>query len=189
MFVTIGASHFPFDRLVDWVDAWLRTERGRRVKSLVQHGRSRTSDAARESRAYLGYEEMEATLRVTDVLVCHGGPGTIMLGRQLGLRPIVVPRRAGDECIDDHQVAFARMLATRGDVELAETVERLHHLLDAAVDGRLELTSVAGDGRPAAAVRRFQELVDRLLGHNAMRPNGSASPRAGGRRSGGRARR
>ena len=171
VFVTIGASHYPFDRLMGWVDAWLRTSPEGRVRCIVQHGTSRAPGIA-ECRPYLGFEEVESTLRETDVLVCHGGPGTIMLAKRFGLKPIVVPRiRDRGECVDDHQVAFARSMAERGSVQLAETEVELHRALDGAVDGTLDLRLAADVEGHVAAVRRFGELVDGLLG---ARPNGPA---------------
>lgn len=174
LFVTIGASHYPFDSLVAWVDDWLHTPPGRGVRCLLQHGTSRPPTASVESRPYLGYEEMEATVRQADILVCHGGPGTIMLARRFGRKPIVVPRlESRGECVDDHQVSFARMMATRGDVEIAETKQRLHQLLDAAVDGRLDLTSASPMKGEPAAIRRFEELIEGLLQRpGALHQNG-----------------
>ena len=170
VFVTIGASHYPFDRLMEWVDAWLRTS-PEGVRCLVQHGTSRAPGIA-ECRPYLGFEEVESTLRETDVLVCHGGPGTIMLAKRYGLKPIVVPRiRDRGECVDDHQVAFARSMAHRGSVQLAETEVELHRALDGALDGTLDLRLAADVEGHVAAVRRFGELVDGLLGD---RTNGRA---------------
>jgi UDP-N-acetylglucosamine transferase subunit ALG13 len=164
LFVTIGASHYPFDRLMTWIDAWLRTSPGRQVRCVVQHGTSRAPGIA-ECHQYLGYEEVESTLRDTDVVVCHGGPGTIMLAKRHGLKPIVVPRiRDRGECVDDHQVAFARSMAERGSVQLAETEVELHRALDGAVEGTLDLRLAADVDGNATAVHRFEEMLDGLLG-------------------------
>ncbi len=163
LFVTIGASHYPFDRLLGWIDAWLRTPLGRGIPCLAQHGTS-PPPASAECHPYLGFEAVEAAFRRSDLVVCHGGPGTIMLARQFGLKPIVVPRvKAYGESVDDHQVSFARMMAARGDIELAETEARLRELMDDAVERRLDLRLASANGDVPDSVRRFEELVDELL--------------------------
>ena len=61
-------------------------------------------------------------MREAAVVVCHGGPGTIMLAATMGKRPIVVPRRkAAGEHVDDHQHAFTRRIAADGAIILAES--------------------------------------------------------------------
>lgn len=156
--VTLGMDHHPFHRLMRWVDAWLEAGGHRKVRVLAQTGpavRPRHS----ECRDFLDYQELERAMEDASVVVCHAGPGSVMMCRWAGHRPIVVPRLAQfGEVVDDHQVTFARKLAAEGAVELAEDEPTLHGLLDRAV--------AAGD-RPSArlelvmsdSVRRFEELV------------------------------
>lgn len=161
--VTVGTEHYAFDRLIDWMDAWLATEHGRDVRCLVQHGASRAPRGA-EGRALLPFDEMLAATAEASAIVCHGGTGSIMLARHEGLKPIVVPRtHAHGEHVDDHQVAFARRMAARGDVELAETEDDLRRLLDGIVDGRWDPRSVGHANGVGEAVARFRELVDALM--------------------------
>jgi UDP-N-acetylglucosamine transferase subunit ALG13 len=159
--VAVGTENYPFDRLVRWVDSWL-AQVDRSTKCLIQHGRAHPPRCA-DGVPYLPFEAFERAVRDSDVVVCHGGPGTIALVHRKGSRPIVVPRmRAYGEHVDDHQVLFARRVAGWGLIELAEDERRLHDLLDAAVAGRLNLR-----GRPlqprTEAVERFSRLVDPLL--------------------------
>jgi UDP-N-acetylglucosamine transferase subunit ALG13 len=167
LFVTVGTDHHPFDRLVGWVDDWLRSTPDP-PSCLIQSG---TSSAPTHGRgvAYLGYREMERALDDARVVVSHGGPATIMLALQRGRRPIVVPRR-GDlgEHVDDHQVAFARRLAREGEVDVAVTEEELHTFLTRAFEEQLVEQRVVGSGRPhvTETVQRFEHLVDALFTHS-----------------------
>jgi UDP-N-acetylglucosamine transferase subunit ALG13 len=161
--VSVGTEHYRFDRVIDWLDAWLATDAGAHVDCLVQHGASKPSSKAR-SRPFLPFDEMLATAETASAVVCHGGTGTVMLARHAGIRPIVVPRRHElGEHVDDHQVEFARRMAARGDVELAESERDLHDLLDGLVAGTFQPRSadVVDVGRQA--VERFGRLVDQLL--------------------------
>jgi UDP-N-acetylglucosamine transferase subunit ALG13 len=164
LFVTVGTDHHPFDRLIDWVDSWLATNSNRRVRCMVQAGTGTTPRHASWSR-YLSHDETLAALREATAVVCHGGPGTIMSCRSLGLIPIIVPRRKVlGEHVDDHQVIFARRMAERGDVILAEGRRELWGLLDRAVDEPEAFRAPPPRASADAAIARFGELVDGLLG-------------------------
>ncbi len=65
--------------------------------------------------------ELEAAMRGADLVIAHAGTGTALTAFELGLCPVLVPRRGSfDEHIDDHQVATARMLAGRELVSYLE---------------------------------------------------------------------
>jgi UDP-N-acetylglucosamine transferase subunit ALG13 len=161
--VTVGMDHHPFDRLVRWVDAWLEGGGGERARCLVQSGTA-TPPRLAEWKDYLTVEELEAAMHQAAVVVCHGGPGTISSSRRQGLVPIVVPRRRTlGEAVDGHQVTFARRTAALGHVRLSETEERFRELLDRALVEPGAFRSADGPGETEAAVRRFEEAVDRLV--------------------------
>ena len=128
-----------------WIDAWLEAGGSDAARCFVQTGTSAVPRLA-EHRQYLGHEEMEAMVREAAVVVCHGGPGTIMLASTLGKRPIVVPRRKRfGEHVDDHQCAFTERIARA--LGLAGAVAEL---------------PPAGAG-PGPAVEMFEQLIDELL--------------------------
>jgi UDP-N-acetylglucosamine transferase subunit ALG13 len=161
VFVTVGTDHHPFDRLLEWTDAWLRGTVSR-VRCLVQHGTSPPPSLG-EARPYLTQEEMRDAMNTASAIVTHAGPGTIALCRSLGKLPIVVPRsQALGEHVDDHQILFAERLAAKQHVRLARSREELGTMLDRTLQGTLEPVIAAEDGVPAA-VERFGELVDALF--------------------------
>jgi UDP-N-acetylglucosamine transferase subunit ALG13 len=163
IFVTVGTDHHPFNRLIEWIDSWLATNGNRGVRCLVQSGTGTTPRHA-TWRRFLPHEETLAACQDATAVVSHGGPGTIMSCRSLGLVPIVVPRlkRLGEH-VDDHQVAFARKMAQQGEVRLAERREELWALLDQAVDEPAAFRAPARRVSADHAVTRFGELVDDLL--------------------------
>jgi UDP-N-acetylglucosamine transferase subunit ALG13 len=56
-----------------------------------------------------------------DIVVTHAGAGTIMTLYDLGIFPVVVPRRGGrGEHVDDHQVQLAGFLADKGLAVVSE---------------------------------------------------------------------
>ncbi len=121
--VTIGTDHHPFDRLMRWVDDLVAAGVIPGHRALVQFGSSRRPRNA-PARALIPRDELVGLMEQADVVVGHGGPGTIMDARSAGRRPVVVPRLARlGEVVDDHQVTFSRRLAESDKIVLAEDSE------------------------------------------------------------------
>ena len=170
VFVTVGTDHHPFDRLVAWADAWVST-RGVGVPCLIQSGTSKPPTQA-EWRDYVRYDEMCEAMGRAVAVVCHGGPATIMDARRLGRLPIVLPRSADlGEHVDNHQQRFAARMAELGQVHLARTQEDVFEFLDKAVADPSAFALTESGDHIAAAVRRFEELVDGIVrGGGRRRP-------------------
>jgi UDP-N-acetylglucosamine transferase subunit ALG13 len=161
--VTVGTEHYPFDRLITWVDGWRSSPREQELDLVIQYGVSRPPSEG-DVHAFMPFPDMLEAIEHAEAVVTHGGTGSIMLTRHAGAIPIVVPRRHDlGEHVDDHQVAFAQRLALRGDCELVESEERLHQLLDDVASGRRQRRAQRADAEAAEATRRFADLVDELL--------------------------
>lgn len=162
LLVTLGSERFPFDRLMGWIDAWLRRP-PRPTRCLVQRGTSVVPVRA-DSETYLPFDRLVEEIRRADVVVTHGGTGSIMLCRRLGRLPVVVPRRRDlGEAVDDHQVPFARRMAALNEIVLAESEPELAAALDRAV---VDPTAMRVEPRPervAEAIDRFDRLVTPLM--------------------------
>ncbi len=126
--VTVGTDHHPFERLLDWVEAWAAERPD--VELIVQHGASRPVPGARNHRL-LPRDALLAVFRESDVVVAQGGPGSIIDARRCGRVPIVVARLARHgEVVDDHQVPFCDEMARLGMVRAAGSAAELAELLD-----------------------------------------------------------
>ncbi len=100
VFVALGTSPFPFERLVRAAEALAAV--GHEV--FVQHGASRAPVGCR-SVAQLTPAAFQAALASARVVVLHGGLASRIEAQALGRVPLVVARRARDgEHVDDHQV-------------------------------------------------------------------------------------
>lgn len=168
--VTVGTDHHPFDRLIGWINDWLGQHQALASEFFVQSGSARLRPACAGA-TFLQAGQLDRLLDGADVIICHGGPGSIADAWQRGRMPIVVPRlRRLGEVVDDHQVDFCRKLADLRRVRLAEDYAVLAGLLDeasAAPDG----FRTSGPGPDVtAAVARFGELVDELVSRPARRP-------------------
>ena len=163
IFVTVGTDHHPFDRLIEWVDAWAAEGGHNNNLVLVQYG---TSKAPRlvPGRDMIRYDEMCEAMTRAIAVVSHGGPATIMDARRMGRIPIVVPRNADlGEHVDNHQQRFTRRMAELGQIHHAEDRDQLFAFLKAALaDPDAFGVQDSGD-EIAAAVGRFSEMVGELV--------------------------
>ena len=161
--VTVGTDHHPFDRLIGWTNDWLRQHPEHIPRFFVQSGAASVQPDCPGSR-FLDAGQLGALLDMADVMLCHGGPGSISDAWERGQVPIVVPRlRRLGEVVDDHQVDFCRKLAELGRVRLAEEPAGLAELLDEAARDHTRFRTSAPGTDISAAVGRFGDLVDELL--------------------------
>ncbi|GEM_PF-275242 len=187
--VLTGTSEHPFDRLIGWVDSWYTRQiaDGRDIAVTIQSGTSTLSTSA-TSIPMLTVEELRAHAVDADVIVCHGGPGTIHDALSAGVRPIVAPRSgAAGEHVDDHQQRFADFLERTASIDSARDGERLHQLLDEALADPAAYTADTGALVSASADtddigRRIARLVDtgrrpgrRRLTRRFQRPGASSA--------------
>lgn len=109
--VTTGTIRpYGFRRLFERLAAVLPSD----AEVLWQTGATDLSGLDIEGRDRVPSAELEAAMQDADVVIAHAGTGTAMTAFELGVAPVLVPRRhAHGEHVDDHQVPTARMLADR----------------------------------------------------------------------------
>lgn len=119
--VMVGSSAFPFDRLLDAALQVLPTG----CDVVWQTGTSVVAGLPSGARALLPERELAEAAADADVVISHAGVGSALCALAAGSCPVLVPRRASrHEHTDDHQVALARHLASRG-LAVASEVESL----------------------------------------------------------------
>ena len=133
--VTVGSSHFPFDRLLRAVDLLPRSE-----ELVVQHGPSEVRPASARCMSFAPLDSLAELVRDARVVVTHAGVGSILLALSNGKKPVVVPRlRELGEAVDDHQLECARRFSRDDLVTLVEDPAQL-----AAVVESLDGAALAG---------------------------------------------
>jgi UDP-N-acetylglucosamine transferase subunit ALG13 len=149
--------------MVHWIDA--EALRHPDVRFVVQYGASRPPAVA-EGYEFLAHDHLVAMLSEASVVVCHGGPGTILEARDAGHVPLCVPRdpRLGEH-VDGHQQRFAAVVAGSGVVVAIASLESLHHELDnalvAPVSVAATMTSRIRDDARARLAAELDDLVAR----------------------------
>jgi UDP-N-acetylglucosamine transferase subunit ALG13 len=158
--VFLGTDHHPFTRLVEWVDRWAGAHRD--IPCFIQHGPAPPPRHASGS-AYVGVDELRSTVATADVIVGHAGPGTIIDALEAGRVPVVLPRLARfGEVVDDHQVAFGRLMHQRGRAVCVED----EHALGRAIEEALSNPGAVAPPSPheaRATITLVGDLIDGLL--------------------------
>lgn len=131
IFVTLGTIRpFRFDAMVDAVLA--AAPPGAHI--VWQLGETDRADLPGEVHRTISVEDFDREASHADVVVSHAGVGSTLRLMELGISPILVPRRkARDEHVDDHQTQVASKLEAAGLLQSVEAPElELKHLLQAA---------------------------------------------------------
>lgn len=129
IFVTTGTHEDPFDRLVRAVDQ-LKRHRLIQQEVFIQTGYSTYQPDSCLYRDFIPFGEMMRYMTQAEMVITHGGTGSIMLVLYHHKIPIVVPRqRKYHEHIDDHQVLFCQTMVSKGKILAAYETDQLEHLI------------------------------------------------------------
>jgi UDP-N-acetylglucosamine transferase subunit ALG13 len=152
IFVTVGTSWTPFDRLLGALESLSTDE-----PLVVQHGASRIRPAGATCVDFLPFERVVELVRLSRAVVMHAGVGSIMVALANNRRPLVVPRlhRFG-EAVDDHQLPLAHRFEDAGLVTVVEDVTRLSEAL--AAGPRTPLALNGGGGALVDELREYLSL-------------------------------
>lgn len=116
IFLTVGTQKFQFNRLLQAVDQLIET--GVIQDSIVaQCGYSTYVPKNFETCVFMEPEQFAKVLQDCDLVITHGGVGTILHAVLLKKKVIVVPRKKSlSEHVDDHQKEIAEEFAKLGAV-------------------------------------------------------------------------
>jgi len=124
LFATVGAV-LSFDRLVEMV-AEAKARGAIPENILIQTGVGGKAPPGLECVETLPFDEMQDTLRDAEIVICHGGTGSLITALRQGCRIVAVPRLfAKGEVYDDHQAEITNAFAARGLIAVANTADEL----------------------------------------------------------------
>jgi UDP-N-acetylglucosamine transferase subunit ALG13 len=129
VFATVGAT-LPFDRLIASVADLARD--GRIAEQVVmQTGVGGLEPEGFETHPTLPLDQMLGYLRKADIVVCHGGTGSLITALREGCRIVAIPRRFDrGEHYDDHQAEITSAFAARGLIAVANSSDELASALE-----------------------------------------------------------
>jgi len=153
IFITAGNDRRRFRRLEEIAERVANQSRDSEI--IFQHGHSHPCKRRRiVNKAFLSQEDFISTLKRANIVVTHGGAGTLLACAEIGIKPYVLERKMSlREHINDHQqeivTAFVdKNLAVRLDEEFSTLAEQ-------------EPIDIKQEPRPL--VRNLTELIWRYL--------------------------
>jgi UDP-N-acetylglucosamine--N-acetylmuramyl-(pentapeptide) pyrophosphoryl-undecaprenol N-acetylglucosamine transferase len=170
LFATVGAT-LPFDRLVAAVAA-AKTAGAIPERVVIQSGVGGLKPEGLECHETLTFDEMIAMQRRADIVVCHGGTGSLITALREGCRVIAMPRLFSlGEHYDQHQAEITEAFAARGLISVANSEAELIEALEAV----RRRTPVMATSDPAALNAHLAALLQRWAAARG-RAAGGADP-------------
>lgn len=124
IFVIVGTHEQQFNRLVKVCDDL----KGYNV--FIQTGFSDYLPKNASFLPFLSFQQMQEKLAWSDIIITHGGPGSILDALRFNKVPIVVPReKRYGEHVNDHQVEFCEYFSSEGAITCLRDVSKLESLL------------------------------------------------------------
>ena len=128
IFVTVGTTKFPFNRLLKAIDKTMMLG-SVREKIVVQAGVSSYQFGYRYKEVYkeLPFNKMLFYFKKARVVITSGGPASIFLALKYGNNnPLIVPRSGKlGEHVDEHEVMFGKFIKSEKNIEVISINEDL----------------------------------------------------------------
>ena len=151
---TVGAI-LPFDRMVEMV-ADLKGRGLIPEDLLIQTGVGGAVPDGIETVETLSFGEIQSALEHADIVICHGGSGSLITALRQGCRVVAVPRLfEKGEVYDNHQSEITQAFAERGLICVANTADELAAAL-VEVRGK---PPVPATSDPSALVEHLKSLL------------------------------
>jgi beta-1,4-N-acetylglucosaminyltransferase len=142
-FVSVGNGTEPFQRLINAV-LGLAPRLPQPV--IVQHGHTPFAGGDCVARDFVDMEEFARAVADAQLLILHGGAGSIIHALLLGKVPVVMPRLSQyREIVDDHQLEFARLLSESDRIVLAPEPTDLAQAVSEAMNRKRCRRSISSD--------------------------------------------
>ncbi len=124
LFATVGAT-LPFERLVSSV-AELKARGGLTEDVVIQTGVGAPRPDGVTAVETLPFDKIQDLLTDADIVVCHGGTGSLITALRKGCRVVAFPRLPEKgEHYDNHQAEITGAFAARGLIEVANDADEL----------------------------------------------------------------
>ena len=112
IFISVGTQKQSFRRLFHLVED-SKVISNQRI--IAQMGHTEYSSTKIESIPFMSNELYKKYMSESDIVICHGGVGTIFDALYAGKKVLAIPRLAKyDEHVDDHQIEICKELEKEG---------------------------------------------------------------------------
>jgi UDP-N-acetylglucosamine transferase subunit ALG13 len=136
--VLLGTQNNSFHRLLEEIDK--NIENGNiKEEVVVQAGYTKYEPVTKKKKMKIfdtiPKKELEKLIEKANLVISHGGVGSMVTANQKGKKVIAVPRyKKYNEHVNDHQIETIKIFESKGYVMLAENVLDLSKVLEKARD-------------------------------------------------------
>lgn len=131
IFVTVGTHEQQFNRLIKAIDDYALKYNLSKEEVIVQGGYSTYKPKFCTLKSMLSVNEMNFYFKNADVIITHGGPGSMFIPWRFKKKIIAVPRQKKfGEHVDDHQVIFCNLMKEQNKVECILDIELLEETIN-----------------------------------------------------------
>ncbi len=114
IFVTVGTQDWSFKRLIEAVEKAV-IDKKITDEVIIQAGNTKYESEYVKILNYIPFEEFASFMEKADIIITHGGVGSILNAVKLGKKVIAVPRLAKyNEHVNDHQLQVIRKMTDDG---------------------------------------------------------------------------
>lgn len=130
IFVILGSQKFQFNRLLKSIDNLI--ESGVITEEvLAQVGYSDYIPCNFKCKKFFDHKELLDTIHKADIIITHGGSGSIVGAVKSGKKTVAVPRKAKyKEHVDDHQIQIIQQFSRQNLICACEDCDRLKEALE-----------------------------------------------------------
>ena len=123
--VTLGTQKQSFKRLLDYIE-----ESNLADEIIVQAGHTKYESKKMKIFDFIDYETMDEYLKKADLVITHGGTGSVVTPLKLGKKIIGCARLSKfGEHVDDHQTELVGIFADEGYILEIKDGETLDYIL------------------------------------------------------------
>ena len=127
IFITVGTQKFQFNRLLKEIDKLIE-EKKIFEEVFAQIGYSTYKPKNYAFKEFINSEEYASILKKADIVITHGGTGTIIKSINLRKKIIAVPRlKDFGEHVDNHQI---QIISEFSDIGFLQKVDNLDDLYE-----------------------------------------------------------
>lgn len=124
--VTLGTQKQPFTRLLDNIE-----KSNIKDEIIVQAGHTKYESKKMKIFSFIDYDTMAKYVEKADIIITHGGTGSVVEPLKKGKKVIAVARLSKyKEHVDDHQTELVSIFANEGYILEAKDGDNINEIVD-----------------------------------------------------------
>lgn len=156
IFVTVGSQKFQFNRLLEEIDRLIYKKKIKSNEVFAQVGYSTYKPKFYTYKEFLDKDEFTKKIDTSDIIITHGGTGSIITSIKKGKKVIGIPRSAKyGEHVDNHQFEIIEQFSNSNFIYSVTDIKKLECAIDRVKDVEFRKYN--------SNTYNFIKLIDRYL--------------------------